>query len=445
MLTLKQADRLAVQFKEKLQTLSIDKLARQSLFVRRTPRKITPINFLIGFFMVVLTGANALTALATTIGLLCGCRLSKQGVDKRIKAPALKFLELVLAATLATTAKDKNTPTYAIVFKAFKRVLVQDSTNVQLNPKLAKYFPGSRNQKKTKSAILKIQSVIDLVSERFCHFAITAFTQNDQKASPLILQLIQQGDLIIRDLGFLVLSVIKAIQLKGAFFLSRLKYGIVLYETDGETLFDLLAALQKYGRLDRDLCIGAKEKLRTRLVAIPVPEAVAAERRRKAKANRDRRLNPSKEHLALLGWEIFITNVGRDVLTAEQIAAFYELRWRIEIVFKSWKSHFSLKKVPQASAIRVQSYVYALLIFIAMFQTYVYARLYREQHEKNSQQISLLKLARFFKEHIWAVILFFQTLEEMTSQKVLEQIFYHCIYESRKDRLNYTEKVAALS
>jgi len=33
----------------------------------------------------------------------------------------------------------------------------------------------------------------------------------------------------------------------------------------------------------------------------------------------------------------------------------------------------------------------------------------------------------------------------MTSQKVLEQIFYHCIYESRRDRLNYTEKVAALS
>jgi len=212
-------------------------------------------------------------------------QIPQSGINKRIKASALKFLELVLAATLATTAKDKNTPTYAVVFKAFKRVLVQDSTNVQLNPKLAKYFPGSRNQKKTTSAMLKIQSVIDLVSERFCHFAITAFTQNDQKASLLILQLVRQGDLIIRDLGFLVLAVLKAIQLKGAYFLSRLKYGIVIYDADGETPFDLLAALQKYGRLDRDVCIGAKEKLRARLVAIPVPEAVAAERRRKAKAN----------------------------------------------------------------------------------------------------------------------------------------------------------------
>jgi len=444
MLTLKQADRLAVQFKEKLQSLAIDELARQSLFVRRTPRKITPLNFLIGFFMVVLTGANALTAFATTIGLLGGCRLSKQGIDKRIKESALKFLELILAATLSATAKGPNAPTYAAVFKAFKRVLVQDSTNIQLNAKLASYFPGSRNQRKTQSAILKIQSVIDLVSERFCYFATTAFTHNDQKASPLILQLVQPGDLIIRDLGFLVLSVIEAIQHQGAYFLSRLKYGIVIYEANGETPLDLLATLQKHGHFDAQVCVGAKNKLRMRLVAIQLPEAIAAERRRKAKSNRDRRHEPSKEHLALLSWEIFITNVDRDVFTAERIAQLYELRWRIEIIFKSWKSHFNLTRVPQASAIRVQSHIYALLIFIALFQTYVYARLYREQQQKNSQQISLLKLARFFKEHVWAVILFFQTPEEMTSQKVLEQTFYHCNYESRNDRLNYTEKVAAL-
>jgi hypothetical protein len=52
--------------------------------------------------------------------------------------------------------------------------------------------------------------------------------------------------------------------------------------------------------LDIDVCVGAKEKLRARLVAIPLPEEVAAERRRKAKANRDRRLKPSQERLAVI-------------------------------------------------------------------------------------------------------------------------------------------------
>ena len=44
-----------------------------------------------------------------------------------------------------------------------------------------------------------------------------------------------------------------------------------------------------------------------------VSEQVAAERRRKAK--KDRRNNPRKHHLALLGWNIFTTNVDRQQLT----------------------------------------------------------------------------------------------------------------------------------
>jgi hypothetical protein len=300
MLTLKQADRLAVQFKEKLQEISTDALARESRFVRRQPRKITPLHFLIAFFIMVLCVGNSLSSFATTIGLLCGCRLSKQAVAKRINKFLLKFLELVLAATLAHTAKAQRKPLYSRSLKLFKRVLAQDSTHIALDPKLAEHFPGSSNQTAKKRAMLKIQTVIDLLAERFCHFELTAFIKNDQKASSLILQMVQAGDLVIRDLGYFVLSAIAAIQRAGAYFLSRLKYGVALYEVDGKTPFDLLAAVKKSGRLDIDVCVGAKEKLHARLVAIPLPEDVAAERRRKAKANRDRRLKPSQEHLALI-------------------------------------------------------------------------------------------------------------------------------------------------
>jgi hypothetical protein len=79
-------------------------------------------------------------------------------------------------------------------------------------------------------------------------FATTAFTQNDQKASPLILQIIQQGDLIIRDLFFWGAVCDRSHSIKGVYFLSRLKYGIVIYEAKGKTPLDLLATLQKHGR-----------------------------------------------------------------------------------------------------------------------------------------------------------------------------------------------------
>ena len=64
------------------------------------------------------------------------------------------------------------------------------------------------------------------------------------------------------------------------------------------------------------------------------------------------------------------TNIDLSVFDAEHIAEIYSLRWRIEIVFKSWKSHFNITNVPNASATRVISYIYTTLIFIALFQTF---------------------------------------------------------------------------
>ena len=202
----------------------------------------------------------------------------------------------------------------------------------------------------------------------------------------------------------------------------------------------LLKALQKSGRLDIELRAGREEQLPVRLVALPVPEAVAAERRRKANTSRDRRLNLSKEHLALLGWEIFITNIPSERLTAGQIADLYDLRWRIEIVFKTWKSHFHLTNVPEASAVRVKSHIYAMLIFITLFQTEVYQRLSCDQGhsaQQDDRPLSMLKLAQFFTEQLWAIV-------SQPSETVLKHMRYHCVYERRTDRRNQVQKMSLL-
>lgn len=445
MLSQRQADKLAVHFREKLQSLGVDALAAQSGFVKRKPRKIKPLYFLLGFFKMVLTDGNSCWALAIAIGLSCHRRISKQAVHKRLQVPLLKFLELLLAAALADALKGKNQPLYPNDSTPFKRVLIQDSTTLTLDPKLAKFFPGSRNSTSQQSAIVRIQAVFNLLTEQFCEFKLSAFTENDQKHSPLILNMVQAGDLIIRDLGYLLLSVLNELQGRGAYYLSRLKYRLALYEADGQTPLNLLALLKKHRRLDRDVCVGQKDKLRARLVAIPLPQEVAAKRRRKAKANRDRRCKPSKKYLALLGWEIFMTNIDRRTVTAQHIADLYELRWRIETIFKSWKSNFKMTNLPKGTAIRIKSDIYAMLIFITLFQVHVYVRLYRENQRLQRRQLSLFKITKFFKEQVWAVILFFHTTSPITQEELEEQILYHCVYDSRKDRCNHVQKTAILS
>ncbi len=84
--------------------------------------------------------------------------------------------------------------------------------------------------------------------------------------------------------------------------------------------------------LDIDVYISKKVKVPVRLVAHRSPKHVAAERRRKAKNHHDRRHNPSKEYVELLGWEIYITNVLRTTWDAKTVCHVYHIRWRIEII-----------------------------------------------------------------------------------------------------------------
>lgn len=439
MLAIEKIDKLAVKLKSKLHFLPLDGLARQSGFVKRKPRKIGSMSFLLGFFLTALSGGQSLDSQASHTGLVSGCKISKQAIAKRIKSPLVTFLELILAACLSCNIKRPNRLSSSGCLSRFNRVLVEDSTHIQLPSALAKFYPGSQNATGKEIAMLKIRTTIDLVSECFVHFYLSPFTQNDQSVSGDITSRLEAGDLVIRDLGFFVLPSLKNIAILNAYFISPLKHGVNLYEADGEIKIDLLKKLKKYGFLDIDIRLGAKDKLSCRLVAIPVAEEVAAERRRKYKGNRDRRLNPSKEHLTLLGWNIFVTNVPRNLLTAKQIAEVYDLRWRIEIIFKAWKSYFNLTNVPNANEIRTQAYIYAMLIFITIFQVYIFLKLYRENLEINNTQLSLLKVARFFKENLWAVV-----LSLLDHNRVKEQIFYHCAYESRTDRQNYGQKILAL-
>lgn len=154
---------------------------------------------------------------------------------------------------------------------------------------------------------------------------------------------------------------------------------------------DLLKRLRSYAQFDQNILLGAEQKVQVRLVALPVPEQVANERRRKAKNHRDKRRNPSKEDLDLLGWNIFVTSVESSIWSPETIQNVYGVRWRIEIIFKSWKSHFSLTMTATGSADQVEALIWAKLFAICLFQ-----KLFACFGHSTPKPISLLKSAQLF-------------------------------------------------
>jgi hypothetical protein len=408
----------------------IGRIARRSGFMKRRPRKIEPGAFLQTLVLMTLSPVFSMRAFAMHLGLLSHNVVSKVAVFLLMNSTVIDFVRDVLFNSVSATSRLKEEIGTG-VFAFFRRVLLQDGTKLTLPPKLAIFFPGAKNQSGKTSASVRLQTIYNALTETFVSFELTAYGCNDQCASPSILDIILEGDLVIRDLGYSSLRVFRAIGEKKAFYLSRYSHKIALFYPTGKR-FDLLGSLRKHGALDEALLAGSEERLPVRVVARPVPEPVAGERRRKLLHSRDRRLNPDPTHLALLGWEIFLTTVPPEIWDAQTVCRIYGVRWRIEIIFKSWKSYFKVHVFDHPTPTEVELLIYARLLYITLFQSCFFTRLAAFVYETTGQHLSVLKAADFFSQRVLPAL-----LTGSDYPLILQQILKHCIYEKRNKRANY--------
>lgn len=419
-----------------LAQLNLEALARQTGFARRQPKKLSPLAFIQSCCLVLLQGRASLRQWALLIGVLGHQTYSKQALQQRLGGAAARFVQSVLQALLVHLSQ----PLQRVLppgLEAFPRVILQDSTILTLPAKLARFFAGSRNQAGYRGAMIRVQSFYDLKHERFVHFRHSAFTRHDAKGAQDGLEHLRPGDLLVRDLGYFVLPVLRQLRDRQIFFLSRFKIGTGVCEPAGRPL-DLARTLRHRTRpLDRAVLLGQKEQLPVRLVAVRVPEAVANQRRRVARANRHYR--PTKKHLILLGWALFVTNVGRELWPTQLVARIYGLRWRVETIFKAWKSHFHLEDVPAGSRAEVEVLLYARLLWISLFEVCFLARWDYQIQKEPAPGLSLLKLAGFLPLYLAAAVL--RAFQPALEKALLQQVPYHCSYEKRRKRKNFVEQL----
>jgi len=356
--------------------------------------------------------------------------VSKQAVFDRLNTKATNFARQLLEQVLLQQSGKRFK---ASLFKSFGKVLLQDSTTLHLPQILSALFPGNHSRGVQK-AVARIQSIFDIKAMRFIDFTLGAFTQNDQSASGIILRLVKKGDLVIRDLGYFSLAIFEKLIKAEVHFLSRLRFGVTITDKDGQPILlkDLLK--QKRGT-DKWVYIGSKNKVLVRLLMIPVPAAQAAEKIRKAKQDRDARLNHTKEYYEWLRFNVYITTVGKDVWTAQQVFKAYKVRWQIEIIFKSWKSGFNLQHILHEGCTdqnRVRVAIFLMLLFMCLFMQKIYVRYKNIIENKTDKKINLLKLAIYTCNSIKEII-------AIPDKLLKELITLHCCYDKRSDRINMTD------
>jgi hypothetical protein len=291
---------------------------------------------------------------------------SKVALHKRFNENSVNFLKLVLAEQIASKLDTKQERCW----QPFNRVMLYDSTKFTLPEQCKEHYPGYGN---FVSSIMNIQYAFDIKNGDWENLELTKATQNDQSHSKKTLDNIYKGDLHIRDLGYVTPSYLAQIINKEAFFLNRLHPQWKPVECSTSKPVDwtaLYLQMQQIKGSHFETMITVKTSKATfdcRLIALIVPEQVWAERIRKAQIRaKSQGVNLSDGYKARCRFNIFITNVKKETIKAEDIIQLYRLRWQIELLFKTWKSLVGVHQVKAVKRERLECQLLAKFIWILL-------------------------------------------------------------------------------
>jgi hypothetical protein len=290
-----------------------------------------------------------------------GVPISAQGVDQRFSERAALMLEQVLnaAVTQVVTANPVAIP----LLQRFTAVTVQDSSTIALPASLAEHWQGCGGKSGQGEAALKIQVRLDLLGGRLEGPLLDAGRSADQ-TTPLQREGLPTAALRLADLGYFGLEALGDLDAQGVYWLSYWKVATSVYDQGGARL-DLKALLTAYtgSRWEGPVFLGARQRLAARLLAVRVPPAVAAERRRKLHAEARRKgQTVSQTRLILADWTILVTNVPADLLSCDEALTIIRARWQVELLFKLWKQHGRVDEWRSTQRWRILCEVYAKLL-----------------------------------------------------------------------------------
>jgi hypothetical protein len=411
----------------------LDLMAVRSGFTQRAAKKIFAPVFIRLLFDQTIKHSPSFNDMASNMEKHTGVSVSKQAISQRMDQSCVTFAQSILAKLIAkqipaTFSQQRG------VGERYQRILIQDSTLVHLPTRHLNVFSGVAN---AHSAVChaRIQGVYDVKSSQFLSFSIDPYSKNDHRAAPELK--LQPGDLVLRDRGYLSAGEILRHINANADCIYRHKFTIGYLDPKTKEPIELTKLLRQHGCLDMEVLLNNKQQVPVRLVAAPIDEETANSRRRRAKLSFKGHA-PSKEVLELMSWTIFITTIPKSNATFGQILDLYGLRWRIENIFKTWKSNMNFALIHNVSEYQLRTIFIARLSVLVIIFHHIFVPLRHRIRVLFSKSMSMMKLLRYLQinpERISPL-----TQLECQNRALLSAIARYCSYDSRKQRLNYAQE-----
>jgi hypothetical protein len=347
----------------------LQKKAAASGFYKRKCDFTPTMFFDILLFCASQTETYSLSQVSSKVKSMYGFKITKQSIDARFTEGAVAFVKDILKELLE---RQLSRVFYVEFLPQFNHVRIKDSTRFLVPDKLREHFRGGGGVHGTSHACISIQYEYDARSGKVLDLNVTNGTRNDAVDASETKTRINQGDLVLRDLGYFNLKILTGFVEHGANFISRMNTSILVFEPDTKKNIGFKAlynqmCVQKLTRIDKQVLVGKEELKKLRLIVEIVPEQVYELRIRKVnKYNKGHGWKTSEEYKARCRFNMFITNVPEEEFTFDEILLLYRLRWQVELMFKNWKSVCKINKLQPMKYERFACLLFAKLILIML-------------------------------------------------------------------------------
>jgi hypothetical protein len=363
--------------------------ARETGFCQRK-RKLSPRYFLEMLLCKCFSAdQESLVDHAIDLQLNRGIEIKKQSIHTKFTDRAVDFIKSLVSLQLA-----KKLDLLSAYLDMFSGVLIQDSTRFGLPASLSEEYTGYGGRGAEAGG--KIQFAYELKTHQMCYSSLGSMTENDLTASKNN-EWIKEGTLVLRDLGYYCHKGLEEIIDKKAFFISRVKPKTALFTLDGER-FDLVRFIRKMSKnnilyVEKELFVGHEKKIKARVIFSLLPNEIKKQRSKTvAYKAKNKNYTLQKEYQIWTGINVFITNVDKKVLNSKKIMDVYRLRWQVELIFKTWKSHYKIDHYKSMRKQRMECYLYATLLLILLHWR-VFSWLNQKLFDKNIH-LSLHKFSK---------------------------------------------------
>jgi hypothetical protein len=352
-------------------------------------QRVRRIDFVALLLVVVFTvcgrGEQTIAEMRRELERRTGVLVARSAFWKRLSPALGKLVQQLLAEVLKESVKSP--PELHGFLATFDEVIAVDGSVVQVDDSLADRWKGTGS-----ASAVKVHSHVRPLTGELVWYAITRETRAE--CHMLKVNDDVHNKLYLLDRGYADGSLWSRIDQRGGFFLTRLKTSFTARIVDVNP--GHVGSARK-ARGMRVLDLGRSRGGRRIDVQCEFTVRIRGYAGKKGRQEKRRFRVVGVWNSRKKRYHLYVTNVGPDRMTAEQVAATYRLRWDVERFFVCAKSGMGMDQVNSSKAHIVELFIRGALLRSTLAMQ---AKRIAERHLPATRWINPLLWIRVWRERI---------------------------------------------